>query len=66
MENKTYDLRKLKVIWASFKDDTGEEVKGFFKLLEETTNYVKLISGKNILTIPYHRLIKMKELIESE
>jgi len=64
MEIKNYDLSKLKVIWASFLDDTGQEIRGFFRLIEQTTNYVKLVSGKNILTIPFHRIIKLKEGIE--
>ena len=66
MENKTYDLRDLKVVWVSFIDDNEEKVQGFFKLLEQTTNYLKLISGKNIITIPYHRLNKLKEVIEND
>lgn len=47
-------------IWISFED--GEKiVNGFFTLIEQTPNYVKIKSGTNILTIPYHKINKMKE-----
>ena len=50
-----------KEVWISYIDDTGQEVKGFFTLVEQTANYVKIKSGLNILTIPYHRVNKIKE-----
>ena len=50
-----------KEVWISYIDDSGLEVKGFFILLEETINYIKIKSGSNILTIPYHRINKIKE-----
>ncbi len=62
-DNKVLDLR---TVWASFMDDNNKQVQGFFKLLEQTVNYVKLISGKNIITIPYHRLLKMKEVMKDD
>ena len=48
-------------IWISYINDTGEEVKGFFILVEQTQNYVKIKSGSNILTIPYQKINKVKE-----
>ena len=48
-------------IWISFINDTGEEIKGFFKLIEQTQNYVKIQSGSNILIIPFHKINKIKE-----
>lgn len=53
-----------KEIWISYIDDTGLEVKGFFILLEQTPNYIKIKSGSNILTIPYHRINKIKERVK--
>lgn len=50
-----------KEIWISYIDDTGREIQGFFILIEQTENYVKIKSGSNILTLPYHKINKMKE-----
>lgn len=47
-------------VWICFINDDGQEVKGFFTLLEQTENYVKVLSGKNILILPYHRINKIK------
>jgi hypothetical protein len=60
-ENKISELR---VVWCSFMDDTNNEVRGYFRLVEQAPNYVKLLSGKNLLTIPYQRLLKLKESLE--
>jgi len=61
MENK---ILENKEIWVSYIDDNGLEVKGFFRLIEQNHNYVKIKSGSNILTIPYHRINKIKEKIK--
>lgn len=50
-----------KEVWISYIDDSGLEVKGFFVLIEQTQNYVKIKSGSNILTLPYHKINKIKE-----
>ena len=60
MENK---VSENKEVWISYVDDTLQEVKGFFILIEQNSNYVKIKSGSNILTIPYHRVNKIKERI---
>ena len=50
-----------KEVWISYIDDNGQEVNGFFILIEQNHNYIKIKSGVNILTIPYHRINKIKE-----
>lgn len=52
-----------KEVWISYTDDNGLEVKGFFIILEQSQNFIKIKSGSNILTIPYHRINKIKEKI---
>jgi len=47
-------------VWISFIDG-GRVVEGFFVLIEETQQYVKIKSGSNILTIPYHKINKIKK-----
>lgn len=48
-------------IWISFINDDGQTIQGFFKLIEQNQAYVKIKSGSNILTIPYHKINKIKE-----
>ena len=52
-----------KEIWISYIDDNGLEVNGFFILVEQNLNFVKIKSGSNILTIPFHKINKIKERI---
>lgn len=61
MENK---VSGNKEIWISYIDDSGQEVHGFFLLVEQNHSYIKIKSGSNILTIPYHRINKIKEKVE--
>jgi hypothetical protein len=49
-----------KEIWISYIDDDGSVRDGFFILLEQTANYVKIKSGTNILILPFHKINKIK------
>lgn len=51
----------MKKIWLAYLDDNGKRVTGYFKCSAETMNYIKIQSGENTLTIPYHRILKIKE-----
>ncbi|MCX6748211.1 MAG: hypothetical protein NT076_01255 [Candidatus Pacearchaeota archaeon] len=53
-----------KQIWISYVDDSGQTIQGFFILLEQNINFVKIKSGSNILTIPFHKINKIKEKLE--
>jgi sporulation protein YlmC with PRC-barrel domain len=57
-------MKKEKEIWISYIDDLGQVVSGFFILIEENLSFVKIKSGSNILTIPFHKINKIKEAIE--
>ena len=52
MENK---------VWISFQDENNEKVEGFFYLILEGEHFVKVKSNRNILTIPYHKINKIKQ-----
>ena len=52
---------KNKNIWISFQDENDLRIEGFFLLVEESKNYIKIKSNKNILTIPYHKINKIKQ-----
>lgn len=55
-----------KEVWISYINDDGETVEGFFILIEQTLNYVKIKSGLNVITIPYHKINKIKEKVNRE
>lgn len=42
------------------KEGKDIDVKGYFELIKEDNNFVVIKSEKNLIKIPYHRLIKMK------
>ena len=46
--------------YVSFIDDNDEKVSGYFEMLEQNPNFIKIQSGKNIIIIPYHRVLKIK------
>lgn len=50
-----------KEVWISYVNDDGQVIQGFFTLIEQNINYVKIKSGSNILTIPFHKINKIKE-----
>ena len=53
-----------KKVFISYIDDDGSEVKGYFDLIEETQSFVKIKSDSNIITLPYHRINKIKEIVK--
>ena len=44
------------------KDKKGKEIDitGWFDLIEEGKNFLVIKSEKNLIRIPYHRIIKLK------
>ncbi len=47
--------------FISYKDDNDEVVNGYFEIIQETGNYLKFLSGRNRITIPWNRILKFKE-----
>jgi hypothetical protein len=45
--------------FISYQEES-KKIEGLFELLEQTPNYIKIQSSKNILIIPYHRINKIK------
>lgn len=54
MENK-------KKAFVSFLDDNDKVISGFFDIVELNSNYVKLKSGRNIITLSWLRIKKIKQ-----
>jgi uncharacterized protein (UPF0248 family) len=60
MENKTSEN---KTIFISYKDDCDQLVTGYFYLIELNQSFVKVKTGQNYITIPFHRVLKIKESV---
>lgn len=55
---------KNELVQLSFIDDDGKQKDGVFEKIEETLNFIKIKTKKNIITIPFHRIIKIKEKLK--
>lgn len=47
--------------YIKYIDDDDEKKDGFFELLEKTAGYITFLTSTNKVTIPMHRVIKVKE-----
>lgn len=54
------ETEKVKIVFVSFRDENDRIVNGYFELVSESPR-IKIKSGKNIITIPESKLLKMKE-----
>ncbi len=57
-------MKEKKVKFVSFYDENNNLIEGYFEILEQSNVFVKLKTSTNILTIPFHRVLKIKEKIE--
>ncbi len=48
-------------VFISFLNDDDSKQETYCELVEETSNYVKIKIGMNVLTLPYHRILKIKK-----
>jgi len=58
------DISKNKKIFITYLDDNDKQVSGFVDLIEITDTLVAFSTTKNIVKIPMHRLLKIKETLE--
>lgn len=49
-------------VFISFLNDDDVKQDTYCELIEEETNFVKVKIGLNILTLPFHRILKIKEV----
>ena len=47
--------------FISYLNDDDKKIEGYVILIEQTDNYIRFKTGSNIITIPYNRLLKLKE-----
>lgn len=48
-------------VFISFLNDDDRKQETYCELVEESQQYVKIKIGLNVLTIPYHRILKIKK-----
>ena len=53
-----------KIIFIAYLDEQDNRIEGYFKLLLDNGIIIKFETGKNIITIPYNRVLKIKEKID--
>lgn len=46
--------------FLSYLNDTGEQISGYFEIVEITQAYVKIKTKGNVILIPMHRILKIK------
>lgn len=51
-----------KTVFIAYLDDSDKKIEGYVILLEQNSNFIKFRTGSNIITIPYNRLLKLKEV----
>lgn len=49
-------------IFISFLNDDNSKQETYCELIEESQNFVKVKIGFNIITLPYNRILKIKEV----
>lgn len=49
-------------VFISFLNDDDIKQETYCELVEESQNYVKIMIGRTILTLPYSRILKIKEV----
>lgn len=57
------EIKILKRIYMSYKDDNDVIVSGYFDLVDEDNNFIKFKTDRNIVAINKSRIIKIKEII---
>tara|TARA_Y100000310_G_C20654930_1_gene801487 strand:+ start:326 stop:499 length:174 start_codon:yes stop_codon:yes gene_type:complete len=49
-------------VFISFLNDDNKKIDTYCEMLEEKEQYVKIKIGLNIITLPYSRILKIKEV----
>lgn len=52
-------------VFISFLNDDNIKQDTYCELIEESLNFVKVKIGFNTITLPYHRVLKIKEVVNN-
>ena len=53
-------MEDKKKVFISYLDDDNKQKDVWVEILEETQNYVTFRYNDDVITIPYHRILKIK------
>jgi len=53
-------MEEKKNVFISYWDDDGKKKDVWCEIIEETDNYVTFKYNEEVITIPYHRILKVK------
>lgn len=56
--------KRSETIFICYLDDDGERVNAHVELIELSENWIKIKTSKNELTIPTHRVLKIKKEVK--
>ena len=62
-KNRSLDIGKE--VFISYKNDNEEIISGYFLLVKFNDTYIQIKTKGNIVTIPMHRVLKIKERLEN-
>lgn len=52
--------------YICYLDDNDKKVDGFVEILETNSTFVKFVTNRNTITIPFNRVIKIKEVRQDD
>ena len=55
-------MEEKKNVFISYLDDDNKKKDVWVEIVEETSSYVTFKHNENIITIPYHRILKIKRI----
>tara|TARA_R100000750_G_C2344377_1_gene95644 strand:- start:2404 stop:2598 length:195 start_codon:yes stop_codon:yes gene_type:complete len=59
-------MEDYKIVFIAYLDEEDNKIEGMFKLLLNNGVIVKFETKNNIITIPYNRILKIKERREAD
>ena len=51
-----------KTVFIAYLDDNDKKIEGYVILITKDINFITFKTGSNVITIPYNRLLKLKEI----
>ena len=59
-----FKMEDNKIIFIAYLDEEDNKIEGYFKLLLDNGIIIKFETKNNVITIPYNRVLKIKEKID--
>lgn len=53
---------ELRRVFLSWLNDDNSKIEGYIELIEESPTHIKFKRGHETITLPIHRILKLKEV----